>query len=194
MSDMKLDPEQWRQEFTKAIKAHSKWFTGVGIAFIVLGAAAVLLPQIFTLVAEQFIGWLFLIGGIILAFKCFQAKGAPAIIGSVIRAVLSLAVGVLLVAFPGEGVITLTLLLIAFFGAEGIVRIVLAFKLRPTQNWGWVLVNGLINIVLAVLIWSGLPGTAVWVLGLLVGIDMVFFGLSMIMLALGANKMNGGSS
>ena len=192
MSDLKPDLDRMRQEMAKAIKEHSKWFMGAGIVFIGLGMAAVILPQIFTLVAEQFIGWLFLIGGIVLALKSFQAKGAPAVFGSIIRALLSIAVGVLLVGFPSAGVFSLTALLIAFFAAEGIVRIVLAFKLKPLDNWFWVLLNGVINIVLAVLIWQGLPGSAAWVLGLLVGIDMLFFGLSMIMLAQGANKVDGG--
>ena len=79
MSDMKPDLDHMRQEMAKAIKEHGKWFMGAGILFIGLGAAAVILPQIFTLVAEQFIGWLFLIGGIVLALKGFQAKGAPAV-------------------------------------------------------------------------------------------------------------------
>ena len=192
MSDMKLDPDRFRQEMAKAIKQHGKWFMGAGVLFILLGAAAVLLPHVFTLVAEQFVGWLFLIGGVILALKCLRAKGAPALIGSAVRALLSIAVGVLLVAFPAQGVISLTLLLIAFFAAEGIVRIVLSFKLRPMNNWGWVLVNGVINIVLAGIIWAGLPGSAAWVLGLLVGVDLLLFGLSMIMLAQGANKIDGG--
>ena len=65
MSDPKPDFDQLRQEMAKAIKEHSAWFTGAGFLFILLGAAAVLLPQLFTLVAEQFIGWLFLIGGIV---------------------------------------------------------------------------------------------------------------------------------
>ncbi|MEM7226457.1 MAG: HdeD family acid-resistance protein [Pseudomonadota bacterium] len=192
MSDMKPDLDHLRQEMAKAIKEHSKWFVGAGIVFIGLGVAAILLPQLFTIVAEQFIGWLFLIGGIFLALKSFQAKGVPAALGSIVRAVLSIAVGVLLVAFPTQGVFSLTLLLIAFFAAEGIVRIYMAFKLRPLNNWFWVLLNGAINIVLAFLVWSGLPGTAAWVLGLLVGIDMLFFGLSMIMLAKGAGKIDGG--
>ena len=97
--------------------------------------------------------------------------------------------GVLLV-WPVQGVVSLTLVLIAFFLVDGIVSIVLAVEHRRqlSGRWGWILVSGIIDLVLAGIIFAGLPGAAAWAIGLLFGIDMVFAGASLIAVALAARR------
>jgi uncharacterized membrane protein HdeD (DUF308 family) len=98
---------------------------------------------------------------------------------------------VLLIAQPLQGVLTLTMMLIALFILEGVVALFMAFELRKhMQNWGWTLFKGVIDLWLAFLIWSGWPGSATWAIGLLVGINMLFFGISLAMNAFAARSLN----
>ena len=160
-----------------------------GIVFILLGFLAVALPGISTLSAELFIGWLLIIAGIVQLFRIAKTPHAPGFVGSLLTGILYLAFGVSLLIFPVAGILSLTALLILFFIAEGIAKIILGFQLRPLRRWGWFLINGILSLLIAYIIWSGWPGTAFWVLGLLVGINMIFFGISLLFLAWGIHHI-----
>jgi uncharacterized membrane protein HdeD (DUF308 family) len=95
--------------------------------------------------------------------------------------------GILLFAYPLNGVLTLTLLLGSFFLTEGVFESVLAFKLRPQKNWGWVLGNGIITLILGLLVWFEWPQDAPWAIGTLVGISVLSTGVSRVMLSLNPN-------
>jgi len=98
--------------------------------------------------------------------------------------------GLILILRPLPGVLTLTMVLIIFFIVEGIVSILAAIQHRNhLRSWGWVLFSGIIDLLLAFLIWDGWPSSAEWAIGLLVGINMLFFGLSLVMTALAARQM-----
>lgn len=101
---------------------------------------------------------------------------------------LSIAAGLFLLLFPLEGVVALTLVLIALFLAAGVVKCAYAWKLRDGKGWGWMLAAGLASLTFGVLIWTGLPGSAFWVLGLLVGIDLMFYGASLLALVITARR------
>jgi uncharacterized membrane protein HdeD (DUF308 family) len=155
-----------------------------GIIFTLLGFLAVALPGISTLSAELFLGWLLILGGVIQLYRTFKTHEGRGFVGSLLTGLIYLFFGILLVVYPIAGIFSLTILLTFFFIAEGIAKIILSFQLRHFHRWGWFLLNGVIALILAYLIWSGWPGTAFWVLGLLVGINMIFFGISLIALAL----------
>lgn len=154
-----------------------------GVIFTLLGILAVVVPGIATLSTELFIGWLLVFGGCVQLFRAIKGYQAPGFVGSLLSGILYLVFGLLLVFYPIQGIITLTLLLTFFFIAEGIAKIILGFQLKPFSRWGWFILNGLLALVIAYIIWAGWPGTAFWVIGLLVGINMIFFGLSLIFLA-----------
>jgi uncharacterized membrane protein HdeD (DUF308 family) len=173
-----------------AIQAHWKRFLAEGIVMMVLGLLAIAVPNIATLAIEIFIGWLFLIGGIFRAISVLQSRHMPGFGWSLLTAVLAIALGLVLILRPITGVLTLTIWLIAFFIIEGIAAILLAIEhRRHLPSWGWVLLSGLVDLLLAYLIWQGWPSSAGWAIGLLVGINMVFLGLSLIMTALAARLM-----
>jgi uncharacterized membrane protein HdeD (DUF308 family) len=96
-----------------------------------------------------------------------------------ISVVLSVIVGVLFVRQPGEGLLAITLLLIVFFMVEGISKLVFALTIRPFPNWGWVLASGVIGILLSLFLWASLPVTAIWLLGVLVGIHLICEGAAL---------------
>jgi uncharacterized membrane protein HdeD (DUF308 family) len=126
----------------------------------------------------------------------FMARHAPGFWWSLLSAVLGVAAGLVLLARPVVGAVSLTLLLIVFFIIEGVVSIMYAFehKKELSGKWAWMMVSGIIDLVLAAMIWAGLPSTAEWALGLLVGINMLFGGSALIAMALHARGGGGATT
>jgi uncharacterized membrane protein HdeD (DUF308 family) len=178
---MSVNPGELQRALTQSIREHWVLFLVEGIVLVVLGILAILIPQIASLAVAIFLGWLFLI-------TTFMARHAPGFWWSLLSAVLAVAAGLVLLARPVVGVVSLTLLLIVFFIIEGVVSIMYAFehKKESSGQWAWMLVSGIIDLVLAAMIWAGLPTTAEWALGLLVGINMLFGGAALIAMALHA--------
>ena len=173
-----------------ALHRHWVLFLIEGIVLLVLGAFAVLVPPVATLAITILFGWLFLISGIFGLITTFWMRSAPGFWWSLISAALGIVVGLLLLARPLGGALSLTLLLIAFFIVEGAVSIMFALdhKRELSGQWRWMLLSGIIDLALAMMILAGLPSTAAWALGLLVGINMIFGGAAMIAMALHARK------
>lgn len=184
------DVEKLRRRLAAEIHEHWKVFLVQGLVMMGLGVLAIALPEISTLAIEIIIGWLLFVGGIFRAVMLLRAKRIPGFGWSLTAALVTVALGVVLVIRPLEGVLTLTMVLAIFFVVEGIASIILAVEFRRRlHNWGWILFNGLISLLLAFLIVWGWPSTAAWAIGLLVGINMLFFGLSLTMTALAARLM-----
>jgi uncharacterized membrane protein HdeD (DUF308 family) len=177
-----------QSRLSRAVREHWKLFLTEGIILVILGVLAIVVPPIATLAVEILVGWLFLFSGVAGLITTFGARHAPGFWWSFVSAVLGIAAGVVLLLWPLSGVITLTLLLIAFFIIEGILSIMYAIehKNELTGQWGWMLASGIIDLVLAAMIWAGLPSTAAWAIGLLVGINMLFGGTAMIAIAMHA--------
>jgi uncharacterized membrane protein HdeD (DUF308 family) len=179
-----------RRRLAGAIHAHWKLFLAEGIVMMVLGLLAIAVPEVASLAITIFIGWLFLIGGILRTISLVQHRNLPGFGWALATALLAIALGLVLLFRPIAGVLTLTIALIIFFILEGISAILLAIEhRRHLPSWGWVLLSGLVDLLLAFLIWDGWPSSAGWAIGLLVGINMVFVGLSLIMTALAARTM-----
>jgi uncharacterized membrane protein HdeD (DUF308 family) len=154
-----------------------------GIIAIVLGVAAILIPNISTLVAETWLALILISVGASNTF--YAAKNRPDGFGwQVFLGLLYVGTGILLFAYPLNGILTLTLLLGSFFLTEGVFESVLAFKLRPQKNWGWALGNGIITLILGLLVWFEYPQDAPWAIGTLVGISVLSTGVSRVMLSL----------
>jgi uncharacterized membrane protein HdeD (DUF308 family) len=134
------------------------------------------------------LGWLFLVSGILGLITTFWMRHAPGFWWSLLSAVLGIVVGAVLLASPLTGAFSLTLVLVAFFLVEGAVSIMFALdhKRELSGQWGWMLVSGIIDLGLAIMIFAGLPSTAAWAVGLLVGINMIFGGSALIAMALHA--------
>jgi uncharacterized membrane protein HdeD (DUF308 family) len=173
---------------TNAIRAHWGLFLFEGIMLIILGAAAIILPEVATLAFTLVIGWIFLISGGVGLVTTFWMRNAPGFWWALLSAVIAIAAGILLIRWPISGTLSLTLVLIAFFAVEGIATIMYAIEHRAqlSSRWGWMLASGIVDLILAGIIFAGLPGTAAWALGLLVGINMLFGGTAMIGMALAA--------
>ncbi len=182
--------EDLRREVASAIQAHWGLFLFEGIVLVILGFAAIVVPVVATLAFTLVIGWLFLISGGVGLVTTFWMRNAPGFWWALVSAAIALAAGVILILWPINGVLSLTLVLIAFFAVEGIATLMYAFEHRSqlSGRWGWMLASGIVDLILAGIIFAGLPGTAAWALGLLVGINMLFGGTAMIGMALAARN------
>lgn len=174
----------------KAMHDHWGLFLVEGIILTVLGIAAIVVPPLGGLFVTVFLGWLFLIAGIVGIIATVRARQAPGFGWSLLSAIAAIVAGAALLWNPLQGLVTLTFVLTAFFIVDGILIIILAFTHRRqlSGKWEWMMVNGVIDLILAAIIISGLPGTLAWALGLIVGIDMLFGGASLIAMALEARK------
>jgi uncharacterized membrane protein HdeD (DUF308 family) len=188
--DQPTSSEQFRREVVSAIHAHWGLFLFEGIVLVVLGFAAIVLPVVATLAFTLVIGWLFLISGGVGLVTTFWMRNAPGFWWSLLSAVIAIVAGIILIRWPISGTVSLTLVLIAFFVVEGIATLMYAFEHRAqlSGRWGWMLASGIVDLILAGIIFAGLPGTAAWALGLLVGINMLFGGTAMIGMALAARN------
>ena len=171
---------------------HSTMFLIEGIVLLLLGALAILAPQIATLAATVFFGWILLLSGVVGLISTVRARHAPGFVWSLISALLGIAAGVILLGWPVQGTFSLTAVLIAFLLIEGVVSILYAFDHRRglSGRWGWMLASGLLDIVLGAILFAGLPGTALWALGLLIGINLIFGGSALIGMALASRQGN----
>jgi uncharacterized membrane protein HdeD (DUF308 family) len=179
-----------QRAITQSVREHWVLFLVEGIVLIVLGVLAIIVPVLATIAVAIFIGWLFLISGVVGLITTFWARHAPGFWWALLSAVIGIAAGLVLLAWPVSGAISLTLLLIVFFIIEGVASIMYALehKRELSGRWGWMLTSGIIDLILAGIILVGLPGTATWALGLLVGINMLFGGSAMVAMALHARS------
>ena len=164
------------------------WFMALGIILILLGIAAIVFPVTASYAIATVLGILLVIGGVVHGIHALTAHQWSGFLWQLLTAVIYLAAGIMLLAYPLGGVITLTLLLGVFLIVAGLVRIGIALTSRPMPNWGWFLFSGILALILGILIWAQLPSSAAWVIGLFVGIDLLFSGWSMTILALAAHR------
>jgi len=176
---------------TTALGAHWRLFLFQGVAMIVLGILAVCAPVAATLAVDIYVGWLLLISGVFGLIAIVSTHHVHAFLWSLITAALSVLIGVLLILRPIQGAVSLTVVLTAFFIAEGVFQTAVSIASRQvmTGTWIWMLVSGLADLALAAIIIAGWPGTAIWALGLLVGINLLTSGWAIIVAALAGREI-----
>jgi uncharacterized membrane protein HdeD (DUF308 family) len=184
------DIEEVESKIVKAMHEHWRLYLGEGAGLLILGLIAVAVPPLTTLAETILFGWLFMVSGVIGLFTTFWMRGVPGFRWSLASAVLAILAAIWLLARPIAGPLTLTAVLILFFLIEGISSVMFAIDHRRelSGQWEFMLLSGLVDLVLCVMIATGLPSTAVWALGLLVGINMVFGGVALIAMALHARS------
>jgi uncharacterized membrane protein HdeD (DUF308 family) len=172
------DITKLQSEMNAAVREHWKAFLIEGILLVILGLAAMIVPPLASLAVTVFLGWMFLISGVAGLALTFWARQMPGFWWSLISAVLAVGVGIVLLARPAQGVLTLTIVVGAYFLAEGVASIMYALEHRRelSERWSWMLFAGLLDILIAAMIITGLPGSAEWAIGLLVGINLLFGG------------------
>lgn len=164
------------------------WFLALGIVFVLAGLAAIAFPLLSTIAAKVALGWIFLAGGVLMILHAFSASGWRGFLLGLLIGILYVVAGGWLAFFPFTGIITLTILLAALFLAEGVLEVIMAFRVRPHEGWFWLLLSGLVAAAVGVMIAMGLPSSATWAIGLLTGINLLMTGASFIALALAGRR------
>ena len=157
---------------------------GIGILLVVLGIAAILLPLFSTVVIETWIGLILASAGVSGIVYAIQTKTEDGFIWKLLLGGLYIATGILLFVYPLTGILTLTLLLGSFLLTEGVFEIILAFKLKPQQNYGWVPANGILTIAFGAIVWFQWPSDAAWLIGTIVGASILSTGIARIGMSL----------
>jgi uncharacterized membrane protein HdeD (DUF308 family) len=185
------DVSEMQDALKDALKTHWKLFLFQGVVMVILGILAVAWPVWATLAVDIYIGWLFLISGTIGLVAMFSARDVPAFLWTLLTAALAMAAGVLLIWKPAEGAMSLTIVLTAFFIAEGIFQIAgsLAYRDAMPGSWGWMLASGISDLVLAGLLLLFWPVSAAWALGLLVGVNLITSGAAIVVTAVEARNV-----
>jgi uncharacterized membrane protein HdeD (DUF308 family) len=165
------------------LKRNTGWFLALGIGLIILGTIAIFVPLVATFTIENVIGLLFIIGGIMHIVHAFRWRTSGSFLLDFIPGALYLVFGILLLAYPLTGVLTLTLFLAVFFLVEGVFKLIQAYRMRTVSRWGWMVFSGVVSLILGFIILLGLPLTAFWAIGLIVGIDLIFGGWTIVMLS-----------
>jgi uncharacterized membrane protein HdeD (DUF308 family) len=188
MSANKIDVRGPEGAIVNSLRAHWKFFLIEGIVLLILGAIAVGVPPVATVAVELFIGWLILLSGVLGLVMTFQTRGSPGFGWSLLSALLGIVVGIVLLMWPLSGVLSLTVMLTAFLTLEGVASIMyaLAHRRESSSRWEMMLVSGIVDLILAGLILAGLPGTAAWAIGLIVGVNLLFGGVALVAMALQA--------
>jgi len=196
MSTKKPDFVRIQTSLANSLHTHWRSFLVEGVVLLILGILAIVVPPIATFAVEVLIGWLLLISGIVGLIATLRMRRAPGFWWSLLSAILGIVAGVVLLRWPLSGALSLTLILTAFLTIEGVASIFYALehKRELSGRWSLMLFSGIVDLVLAGMIFAGLPGTAAWAIGLLIGINLVFGGAALIAMALhGRNSAPAGS-
>jgi len=158
------------------------WVIVWGVSLIVAGIIAIVEPAVAAVATALLLAWLFVFAGVVELVYAFQQRAHDGLAWKVISGLALLALGVYMLLFPIASIATLALLIAAFLAASGISSVLLAFKLRPKQGWGWVMFDGALSIAIAAMIASGWPQNSIDFVGILVGFCLISGGMWRIML------------
>ncbi|MGZ4979800.1 MAG: HdeD family acid-resistance protein [Methylobacter sp.] len=184
IDDFNIEIHHMQQQMQNYLQAHWQLFLAEGIFFIFLGLCAIVIPQVFTVATVIFLGWILLFGGIVHVARSFMFSSMPGFGWWLFMGILQIIIGYLFITRPVAGAVTLTMLLTVFFALEGVAKISIALMMRPLPNWGLILFSGLTALIFALVIWISWSESAQWLLGLFLGINMLFLGWSMVKISL----------
>jgi uncharacterized membrane protein HdeD (DUF308 family) len=169
----------YNQAMREAVGRHRMLYLVQAVLMVVGGAVAILFPVFASAAFVRFLGWILIASGIIQALSLLAARNHPSFWLALISSVLAVVVGVMMLRNTVETMLVISILLIVFFMVEGISKIVFSLTIRPLQGWFWVLASGVLAVILAGILWSSMPVTAAWLIGLLLGINLITEGIAL---------------
>jgi uncharacterized membrane protein HdeD (DUF308 family) len=178
----------FREAMRDTVRRHSFWYLVQGVLLVVAGVFAVAHPLLSSIAAVVVLGWLLIISGVLQAIGLIGAVHVPHFWLQLISVALALLIGFLFLRDPAQGAVTMTLLLIVFFMIEGMSKIVFALTIRPFPNWGWLLASGAVGVALSIYLLANIAAASAFVIGLLLGIQLIFTGVALTMLALAVRR------
>ncbi|HYL68470.1 MAG TPA: DUF308 domain-containing protein [Candidatus Limnocylindria bacterium] len=171
------------------VKKSLGWSIGLSILMILAGLLAIAVPQAAGIAVNLLVAWLLIFSGAAHLVFAWHTRTTGGILWGVLLGILYIFVGAYLLMHPVAGLASLTLALAIYLFAEGILELILSFALRPVPGSGWLILDAVITLILAVMIWKTWPSSTEWVIGTLVGISMLFSGISRLMISLAARHV-----
>ncbi len=171
------------------VKESVGWSIGLSVLMILAGFLAIAVPQAAGITVSLLVAWLMVFSGVAHLVFAWHTRTAGGMIWELLMGILYVFVGAYLLLRPVAGLASLTLALAIYLFAEGVLELILSVRLRPLAGSGWLLFDGIITLILAVMIWRTWPSSTEWVIGTLVGISMLFSGISRLMLSLTARRL-----
>jgi len=180
--------EVLRESMRESVRRHSAWYLLQSVLMVLAGVLALVFPALSSVALVFYLGWILIFSGVIQAISLIDAHHVSLFWIQLISAALFVVVGLLFLRNPTAGAVSLTLLLIVFFMVEGFSKIILALTIRPFPNWGWVLLSGIVGIALSFFLLTRTPEVALWLLGVLLGIQLISEGVALGALAWRARR------
>ncbi|MBN8994701.1 MAG: HdeD family acid-resistance protein [Rhizobiales bacterium] len=172
------------------VRKHSGWFIALGILFLIGGVFAIAMPFIAGLTVAAVVAIVLVWLGIVEIIHAFNVKSWGGFIWDLIIGLVMLIGGISMWVNPVVATVTLTLFIAATFIAKGVFQVILGFRMRPHDGWGWMVTAGVLDLIVGLIIWAKWPISAVWAPGTLVGISLIFTGWSYIMVAAAARRLS----
>lgn len=169
-----------QEALNEGLKQGRKWLLISGWLAVIAGTVAIVVPTVASVTVAIFIGWMLLFGAVFLLIDAFAVRDVWRMLMRLLLAFIAGAAGLALLLAPLRGTYTLTVLLVLWFAVTGVMRIAVAVAERGTQGAGWMGANGVVTLLLGILIGANLPESSDWAIGLLVGIDFLFYGFGAI--------------
>jgi uncharacterized membrane protein HdeD (DUF308 family) len=159
------------------------WGIAIGIVLIILGILALVLPFAATIAASLMFGWLFILAGVAQIIFAIQSRHERYFIWRLLLGIVYVLAGIFVLSSPIITALTLTLIMGISIFVQSVIQVVGAFQMKPDQGWGWILFSGIMGIILAILIWSQWPSSAIWFIGIWLGVNFLSDGLGLVMSA-----------
>jgi uncharacterized membrane protein HdeD (DUF308 family) len=172
-----------REAMRETVKRYSLWYLLQGILMVVAGVLALFYPLLASVAIVFLLAWILIFSGVVQGIGLIGARHVPHFWLQLISVLLSIIVGLLLLRRPGGGLLLFTVLLLVYFLVEGLAKVIFALSIRPFPNWGWVFASGLVGIFLAAYLFANLATVSEWVLGFLLGIQLLCEGAAITYLA-----------
>ena len=165
------------------------WTIALSVVMIVAGILAIIMPPIAGIAVTILFGWLLIVSGIAHLIYAWHTRGTGAIIWELLLGGVYLFVGLYTLLHPLLGMVSLTLVLSVYLFMEAVLEFILAVRLRPLAGSGWLFVDGIVTLLVAFMIWRSWPSSSAWALGVLVGVSMLFSGMTRLMISLAVRKV-----
>ncbi len=171
------------------VKESVGWSIGLSVLMIVAGILAIVIPPAAGIAVLVLVAWLLMLSGAFHLVFAWYTRTSGGMIWELLLGILYLFIGVYALLHPVAGLASLTLVLAIYLFVEGVLELVLGFRLRPLPGSSWLLLDGIVTLVLAILIWASWPSSSDWVVETLVGISMLFSGAARLSLSMGARRV-----
>ena len=172
-----------REAMRETVKRYSTWYLLEGVLLVVAGVVALIWPYVASVALVFLLGWILIVSGVLQGIGLIGAKDVPHFWLQLVSAVLAIVIGILLLRNPNAGLLIMTVLLIVYFFVEGISKVIFAMNIRPFVGWLWVLLSGIVGLLLGAYLWANMPVASEWVLGVLLGIQLIVEGAALAFLA-----------